>query len=114
MKGIWQINIIPKTTQTETWNDVFRIEERYKTDYLEAFFKDWVSQFLQSMKSSNININTEEELITQLNKAADLFYKDKFNNLNLIRAPLFRFLGNGKLKEFYNGILLLLKERYAA
>ena len=114
MQGVWKIKILPEIPLTETWNKVFSIEERYKIDYIEAKFRDWVDEFIDSMKLYRITINTEKELVNELNRAADLFYRARFNNLNLIRAPLFRFLGNGELKEFYHSLLLLLKKRYAA
>lgn len=112
--GKWCIKILPDQPLTKTWNEVFRIEERYKTDYLEAKFQDWINEFFESMRMQQISIDTTNELVTQFSIAADSFYNNRFNNCNIIKAPLFRFLGSGKLIEFYNSILMLLKERFAA
>lgn len=112
--GKWCIKILPEQPLTKTWNEVFHLEERYKTDYLEAKFQDWMNEFFESIKMCQTSIDTTEELINQFTIAADSFYRNRFNNLNIIKAPLFRFLGSGELIEFYNSILMLFKERFAA
>jgi len=112
--GIWCIKILPEQPLTKTWDEVFHIIERYKTDYIEAKFQDWINDFLESLRICKVRIATKGELVQLFSKFADSFYDDRFNNYNMIKAPLFKFLGNGKLDEFYEGVLMLLKERFAA
>lgn len=112
--GKWCIKILPEEPLTKTWNEVYKIKERYRTDYLEAKFKDWINEFLESMNLNNVKIETTEELVLHFKKAGDSYYQNRFNNYNMIKAPLFRFLASGELIDFYDSVLLLLKERFAA
>lgn len=112
--GTWTIKIIPSTTVNETWKEVFQIEKRYKEDYLESSFNDWVDEFIDSLILYNVPLNNRADVINQLKLMADSLYNKKLNNCNIIKAPLFRFLAGGDLLKFYDSIILKYNKKLAA
>lgn len=43
-KPAWKIDLIPSVEETETWESIFSIRERFTENILEPYFDDWVSE----------------------------------------------------------------------
>lgn len=112
--GTWSIKILPENPMTTTWDDIFNIKERYKKEYLDEDFNNWIDDFLESLKRDNVKINGIDDLVLQFSVMAESLSMKLLCNCNIIKAPLFRFLANGELVDFYESILEKLKNSIAA
>ncbi|KAA6350922.1 hypothetical protein EZS27_001769 [termite gut metagenome] len=108
-KGIWKLTINPQNENNMTWFEVFNIEERYTKDYL--LFDLWTDIFIDDLINSNKNPINENSLKTELLKVAQSYERRKFNNRNIIKAPLFSFLANCNNKIFYKGLIRAYNKR---
>lgn len=112
--GTWSIKIIPSSPINESWKEIFQIEKRYKEDYLESSFNDWIDEFIDSLILYNVQLNNREDVISQLQIMADSLYNKKLSNCNIIKAPLFRFLASRDILKLYDSIILKYNKKIAA
>jgi hypothetical protein len=104
--GKWVLSFNPQNDYNQTWFDVFEIEKRYIQDYLTINdFNNWTDYFIDNLLSSNITINNQLEIQTELTKVAEIYGKHKFKDRNIIKEPLFRYLANCNNSIFYNGLM---------
>ena len=114
LKGVWSIRITPSTPINKTWVDVFQIEKRYKEDYLEEDFNDWIDEFIESLVRDNVVLTNNNDVKAQLLLISKSFSNNKLNNCNIIKAPLFKFLAESKLDSFYDSIIFKYNNKKAA
>jgi len=112
--GSWEIGLLPQNPVTNNWDRVFGIKKRYREDYLEANFEDWLEEFIDGLIYSGIAINTEQEVIDQLNRWSTDLEGKKFLNTNFIKAPLFNFLSGCGIGIFYKSLLVRFNQKTAA
>lgn len=103
--GSWDIRFIPDDKITNNWDYVFNISKRYREDYLEPNFEDWLDEFIDGLIYSNIDINNEEDMINQLREWSGNLEKKKFLNTNFLKIYLFKYLSNLNLNFFYKTLL---------
>ncbi|MDM1461394.1 hypothetical protein HX065_15335 [Myroides odoratimimus] len=112
--GSWDISFLPQNSITTNWASVFGIKKRYKEDYLEANFEEWLEEFVDGLIYSGININTEQEVIDQLSRWSIDLRGKKFLNTNFIKAPLFEFLSICGIDIFYQSLIVRFNQKVAA
>jgi hypothetical protein len=63
----WEVELqSEQMEETETWDAVFRIKERYRRSVLDAFFREWIQHFRYWCIRSAEQVFTVEELVTAL------------------------------------------------
>ena len=114
ISGSWKIKIVPNSPINETWVDIFQIEKRYKEDYLDVDFNDWIDEFIDSLIKDNVILKNSKDVINQLSLMADSLYTNRLTNCNIIKAPLFRFLSKSNFQVFYDSILFKYNKNLVA
>lgn len=114
IEGNWNIKILPDNAITRDWDEIFKIKKRYKEDYLEANYEDWLEDFLDGLVISNIIIRDEDDVIYQLNLWSQTLSHRKFYNFNFIKAPLFQYLANCGLNALYTSIIIRYNQKISA
>lgn len=114
IKGVWSIKITPASSINKTWMDVFQIEKRYKVDYLEVDFNDWIDELLDSLIRDNVQLKNRNDVVAQLLLMSKSFSSNKLNNCNIIKAPLFKFLAVSNLDDLYDSIIFKYNNKQAA
>jgi hypothetical protein len=46
----WDIQFVPNTPESVTWDEIFSLKERYRRDHLDRDFRAWLDQFAKSAK----------------------------------------------------------------
>ncbi|WP_433811345.1 hypothetical protein [Flavobacterium johnsoniae] len=113
-KGNWEVGFLPQNSITDNWSSIFGIKKRFKEDYLESNFEDWLEEFIDGLIYSGIRITTKQEVIDQLNRWSVSLEGKKFLNTNFIKAPLFNFLSNCGVDVFYNSLIMRFTEKLVA
>jgi hypothetical protein len=112
--GNWEINLNPDNAITQNWDGIFGIKKRFKEDYLESNFEEWVDDFLDGLKLSNIALQSSQDVIDQLLSWSQILEERKFHNVNFIKSPLFRFLSNCGINSFYLSIITRYNQKLVA
>jgi hypothetical protein len=112
--GNWEIDLLPQNIITSNWDNVFGIKKRYKEDYLESNFEDWLEEFLDGLIYSGVQIITIQDTIDQLIRWSTDLQGKKFLNTNFIKAPLFNFLSNCGIEIFYQSLIVRFNQKTAA
>jgi hypothetical protein len=112
--GSWDVLLDPDDDITRSWDYIFNIRKRYRDDYFNASYEDWLEDFLDGLKMSNIVISNSEEMIAHLSAWSQTLNTRKFYNLNFIKAPLFDFLANCGIAAFYSALVTRYQQKLAA
>lgn len=104
-KGLWKINYDPQNEINCTWYEVFKIEKRYREDYLEPKFDSWVNDFIDELIDFGVKLKDKSDLKKELIKTSKRLHERVFVHSNIIRAPLFDFLANCNNDIFYSTVL---------
>lgn len=110
-EGKWFIKFMPENELVITWKDVFEIEKRYIVDFIDGFYKDWITYFLNQYDR---NINNEDDLKKLLKEYSDILYKQPLHEKNIIKAPLFKYLSECDNSYFYSSLLTRIKKKLIA
>jgi hypothetical protein len=88
----WNIAFTPNTEETETWDNVFKLCERYKRDILDEQFKSWLEHFRAWCNRARIDVSDDQKLIDAI-KQHTLYYEDLgINDRAFLKAAMFRML----------------------
>jgi hypothetical protein len=107
----WQIDFEPNTEEATTWDDVFKVRERYKRDILDRSFNRWLDKFSAWCRSANISIDTDQEIIDAIERYARLAEEEGITDRAFLRAAVFRMLhkhcrqGNQRLVKLIRGVV---------
>lgn len=106
----WVIDFSSTTEETETWNEIFKLKERYQRDILDIGFWDWIMECFKFCKMFSVPITTKTEIINAIEKYALAMEAIGLNDRSFIKAAAFRMLhthcvnGNERLFEIINDI----------
>jgi hypothetical protein len=106
----WNIEFNPEGDEVTTWDDVFRIRDRYKRDILDPSFKTWLTEFARWTKYAHFNLDGVEALLTALEKYAEVQETFGLNDRSFLKAALFRMLfrhcndGDERLSQLLLGL----------
>lgn len=112
-EGNWDIALLPDNSIISNWDLIFNIKKRYKEDYLECCFEDWLDEFLDGLILYNVPINNEQHIIDQLIQWSQNLHSKKFYNINFIKAPLFSYLSGCGINSFYLSLLARYNQKLA-
>jgi hypothetical protein len=102
----WHISFGRSRQEVDTWDDVFRVRERYMRDILDQEFNPWLSEFAAWCWSRDKRIRTRVLLMAQLQ--AFVLYHERLglNERSFLKSAVFRMLlsrckrGDARLIEF--------------
>lgn len=107
----WQIDFDPASEETTTWDNVFRIRERYERDILDKEFNTWLRNFSSWCKSVQIQTTGATAVLEALERYADYQLSCGLADRSFLKAAMFRMLwqhcrnGNERLIEFLNDLI---------
>lgn len=107
----WQIDFDPAGEETTTWDEVFRIRERYERDILDEEFISWLRNFSAWCKSAQIQTGGAAAVLDALERYADFQLACGLADRSFLKAEMFRMLwqhcrgGNERLIEFINDLI---------
>lgn len=88
----WQIDILPETEESTTWDEVFHIRERYKRDVLDPQFKSWLRFFGSWCRSVPVAPTSGEELVEALERYTATLEDQGISDKAFLKAAVFRML----------------------
>lgn len=109
---LWQIEFEPNTQEVETWEHVFRIQERYKRDELDPSFNSWLREFSSWCKYSNVTYEIDEALVDAIERYANHMENSGISDRAFLKAAVFRMLhkhckqGHKRLFNLIKGIVI--------
>jgi hypothetical protein len=102
---LWIIEFEPNGEEVTTWDDVFRVRERYQRDILDADFKSWLKDFSAWCRSARIHLSADQILLDALERYAGFQDECGLRDRSFLKAAMFRMLlrhcrdGNERLSE---------------
>ena len=96
-KGVWHITFVPDVEEVHTWDNVFKISDRYKKNIFEDEYGSWLINFIYIARSfSGTNQAwTEGTVKTALDKYINTLNQeniDKYQDKIFLKHSLFRFI----------------------
>lgn len=96
-KGDWHIAFVPDIEEVHTWDDVFKISDRFKKNIFEDEYGSWLMRFIKTARNFNNNNEpwTEEAVKTELDKYINTFDQDginKYDDKTFLIISLFKFI----------------------
>jgi len=88
----WQIQFEPDSPAVATWDEVFRVRDRYRHSHLNRHYKEWLDHFRMTVIRSEKKVDTDDELIAALRWYEDLYREDGLRGGAFLRAAVFRML----------------------
>lgn len=87
-KGTWIIDFKPTNDLVNSWNNVYKIRERYIMDVLAVDYNIWIGEFVHELKGQGVN--TVPELKKQFIKHFRRYGKNKLQKRYLVKSSLFK------------------------
>jgi hypothetical protein len=88
----WTIDFLHDGEEVDTWNEVFRIRERYVRDILNPQFKPWLTEFAAWIGRKQLAIKTKAALLRALTGYVEFQEACGLNDRSFIKAAVFRML----------------------
>lgn len=107
----WNIELQPGSDQVATWNEVFRIRDRYERDILDPSFKSWLNEFSTWCRYAHLSLDGQEDLLAALKKYAEVHETFGLHDRSFLKAALFRMLlkhcsdGDERLSQFLRDLV---------
>jgi len=90
----WQIDFVPATPETDTWDQVFSIKRRYENNHLIPSYETWLEEFRGWCLSFGILPRTDPELLDALKRYLDFKRSEGLNDRSFLKAAVFEMLLN--------------------
>jgi hypothetical protein len=109
----WEIDFIENSEEAATWNEVFRIKERYINDILDPEFLSWLRTFGHYSKSMNLEFDTDQRLLEALRRFVSYQRALELQERAFLRAEVFTMLlseceqGNDRLIALLRHVIAL-------
>ena len=88
----WQVDIVPNLPESNTWDEVFSIKDRYTNDFLNPYYRVWLDEFGGWCKSAKLFPTTREELLDAVNRYLEWKRADPLEGRNFLKAAVFELL----------------------
>lgn len=101
----WEIRFAPDTPAVSTWDEVFAVRERYRSDHLDPDFSKWLRLFARWVQVATLPTGTDDELISALQRYEECWAESGVQDRAFLKAAVFRMLrshceaGDERLKE---------------
>lgn len=103
LKFNWVITFDNNSEESETWDDVFSIKERYKRDILDQYFDKWLSGYMKKcMNDRRRGIINKNFSFVQVREHLMYFLQDKTENPNIGMAGFLEPLAFTLLIKMYD------------
>lgn len=109
-KGTWHIKLFPNIEEVRTWNDVFKISDRYAKNVLEADYDSWISALMAFARTQE-NIPrpwTESRIKILIKRFSIMFDKKDYREQRFLKHALCLHWINGAKKSFYDALIKAL------
>lgn len=87
----WDIRFNDYAEEVSTWDDVFKIKERYETSVLDAYFREWLEDFGKWCKKERLSVETPEKLLEAIDSYIEKFLSQS-GILVFLRKAMFQML----------------------
>lgn len=87
----WEIEFENETEEIRTWEEIFRIRERYGSSLLDARFNTWMTQFARWCKRSR-SVNNDQDLVDALKEHELNLEDDGFDGQAFLTLAVFQML----------------------
>ncbi|MGI0489871.1 hypothetical protein ACN4EK_31025 [Pantanalinema rosaneae CENA516] len=107
----WEIDFSFDSEEVRTWDEVFKIRERYERDVLNEGFNSYLREFGNHCKAFNCIPTSVNELIDAISRYADFQESNGFKDKAFLKAAVFRMLqihcqnGDQRLINFIKDIV---------
>lgn len=83
----WKVDINPYNEYTQTWDEIYKIKDRYEKIITKNFFRFW----LKELKDECIEekVNKRKNFINKINVKINTYKKNPLSSFGLLRAPAF-------------------------
>lgn len=88
----WDISFMPPSPESQTWDDVFKIGERYTRDILQPHYEQWLDEFAKYCASAGIAKSHFAELINALKRYREFCSSQSFSDRGFLKAEVFTVL----------------------
>lgn len=88
----WIIRFEPDSPAVMTWEDVFKVRERYCRDWLDPSFGSWLDLFRRSALRSGKGLGANHEIVEALRWYEDLWVMQGMQQQAFLKAAVFRML----------------------
>jgi hypothetical protein len=88
----WQIEFEPDSPAVATWDEVFRVRDRYRHNHLNRHYKEWLDHFRKSVIRSGRKVDSDHDLIEALRWYEDHYRDDGLHGGAFLRAAVFCML----------------------
>jgi hypothetical protein len=90
---LWDIRFNGSKDEVATWEDVFRIKERYEKSVLDAYFREWMVDFARWCKKEGLNVETRDRIVQAIDCYIDKILSQSAI-LNFLRKAVFQMLSH--------------------
>ena len=87
----WEIEFIPHSDEIDTWDDVFKIRDRYIGDQLNAEFSSWLNYFGKRCQLRNIS-TSYQDVLNEINLYVQELDIEGFANEAFLKIAVFRMI----------------------
>jgi len=108
----WQIDFIPNSPESLTWDNVFQVRTRLSRDVLNPSFRRWLSDFATWFaRRKGLADISDEQIISSLSEYAEDAEINGFTAREFLRDPVFRMFeqhctnGHLRLREFIRDVI---------
>jgi hypothetical protein len=88
----WEINFEPDTEEVSTWDEVFKIRDRYVRDVLDVELNNWLWTFGAWCRSAQVRARSMHDVIDALQRYAKFMEDTGINDRAFLKAAVFRML----------------------
>lgn len=88
----WEIEFVPSVEESETWNEVFHIRERYKRDFLDIDYMGWLRQFSAWTRSFNIQAQTARQVSHAIQRYYEYLEVCEYDSVAFLKIATFKMI----------------------
>lgn len=112
LKGNWKIQFFPNQPSIQSWIYVFKINERIKTQVLDARYVGWLKESAKMLlKNDVISKKDWRGIACEFRRLSDVYWEIRLSEpLYYVRSAYFRFLSELRNPSTINGVLNYLDE----
>lgn len=89
----WVIDFAPDSEAVKTWDEIFKVRERWKRDVLdEKTFRKWLGDFKSYCKSANIQATEDAEVVAAVKRYQEHLAECGFEGRAFLKAAAFKLL----------------------
>jgi hypothetical protein len=88
----WDIRFAPDTPAVTTWDEVFKVRERYCRDHLNPSFSSWIRLFGLWARSTGLDTTNDDGIIDALRRYEIYWRSSGMQDRAFLKAAVFRML----------------------